>query len=634
MNATGRGVLALGLTLGLIGAPAAWGQDASCPLPEKDRACCNAGPSYTADPSCDPLWALRQIGALEPEAAGLDGAGVTVAHVDVGLAQPPPDKRRHPQLEGAHIEVHSADGELLPLFRYGDCRAEHNCAPRDTKAQLEPIDALRRRLELATQPGHGTRTSSVLVSPKGSEPYDVRGIAPGARLVPYLVTGGTILSQGRMLQTADAFVTAAAEDRLPLLGTPPDPGSNRVDVLSISMGIRSPDPALEAALRMAEREGIIVVAAAGQGPLPTSSVRFPAQYPGAVAVTGTHVDGRPWRTAGRGPAVAVAAPACGVWRANWEPRGDLEVAVVGRGQGTSFSTPLVAGAAALWIQKHTRVALDARYGRTGVPAAFRYLLVHAGHRTPEDLCKLAQPTPGRSTEAEWPASAREAVCPTVLPTWDLKRRGAGILAVDRLLAAPLPTAQQVCEEVYCTRGAVDWDMVCPPGSEGRRDAAAVDALLRESSKADVDEERFTFVNGVSLFGKPFGGVSLASLSPTLSFGVIFSDHHRTEPKGLILQAHGATRGFKLGAGYVRSFEYSPFGHSRRFEGGRFPGFGPTVGVALRGAYMRASRANFVGPELELVFYRVKLEVGYFRRLGAAPSDGKRGRVTVALGTGF
>jgi hypothetical protein len=606
-------------------------------------------PNKKSDPSCEHSWALRHVGAIEAhrrlraEYQGREpGHGVVVAHIDTGIAEPPPRREMHPSLNDKAILTTDAEGNRLPLFFYGDCDARANCAPRDQRAGKEPADMLvRTPLPFATQPGHGTGTSSILIArgtlgPDG-ECDEVCGIAPGVRLIPYLVTGGVILSHGRALQVGNAIKSVADENRL----TPSDERPRerrRVDVITLSMGIRSPDPELEAAVRYAESQGVIVIAAAGQGPLEPSHVRFPAQYPSVIAVSGTNVEATPWRlghprsyppSAGRGPEVTISAPAADVWRADWNNEGGREVANIGRGRGTSFAAPLVAGTAALWIQHFTRAGLDKRYGRAAVPAAFRYWLTQHGYRTPPEMCDLVK------------GLGKAGVCANQNYRWDIENKwGKGIVAADRLLGPEgldgpdettrlevLPTAREVCQDVYRRRGQVDLGMVCPPGSPGR------DETVLTESPPKQDQEKRTYTSGIALLGRPFGQGPI--WHPAISYGIIFSDHDLREPKGFMVQGTAAVRSFKGMIGFAQGFQYSPFGHSRRYEVGMIPGFGPTVGYAIKAGYMRAVSNDFLGGQLEIVVYRYKFEIGPFWRIGSnTDPDVKHRYWTWSFGFGF
>lgn len=621
-------------------------------LPQADRECA-PGANMASSASCDLQWNLKQTGLLEAWKLVRDvrgevpaGNGVVIAQVDTGVIDQPetdsphngdvdlrPDQM-HPMLRpgpGAphRIVITTRDGRRLPLSFYADPKgrrsgcsaADHlgqECAARDTSAEVAPRDflesshvpGLSQVASAFQQPGHGTHTMSVLLQ-----------AAPGASVVPYKFTGGVFLTQGRSTQLALALHAIALEDRLA-------EGSGRMDVATMSVGRRSPAVELENAVRVAEMNGIILVAAAGQLPVVKGShTRFPAQYDGVIAVTGTRLDLKPWPYAGRGPRNAVAAPAAGVWRASWEREGKRLIPTFGRGNGTSFATPLVAATASLWIQYHTRAVLESRYGRAALPAAFRWVLTREGVRTPAEICRdLLKP----SENPEW-----VSICGAEdieKRGWDTASWGRGILAADKVLRAPLPDAADVCQDVMEHRGPTDYALVCPPGSPGyRAEHLALGPQIERPAPR-------TLVTGVSALGSPFGRG--AGITPTVSLGVIWSEHEIEAPRGLFTQAEIGHRGdFKLGLGGAFAAEYSPQGHSRHLEVGALPGFGPAIGFALKAIYIRtreevaggSGSRNWLGPELEVVFYRWRLQIASVRPID---SSGKGWRMAWSLGHGF
>jgi hypothetical protein len=172
------------------------------------------------------------------------------------------------------------------------------------------------------------------------------------------------------------------------------------DVISMSLGGRA-FFGLERAINDAVRRDIIVVNAAGNC---IGMVVAPASYDNAIAVGATNAENKPWKGSSKGRAVDISAPGEDVYVAD---------AVTGAtgiesspGNGTSFATAAVAGAAASWIAFH---------GRDRIKAA-------QGSLTRRDLFVQAMQ-----------ASAR------VPQGWDAQRYGTGILNLDKLLRQPLGT---------------------------------------------------------------------------------------------------------------------------------------------------------------------------------------------------
>lgn len=584
------------------------------------------------DPSCDPDWAPRQVGAfrawaiLEKKAsvAGAPGTGVFIAQMDSGYTD-------HPELgntgghwdDGALLLYDRRDRRLPLKFKEaGDpkqsgCSAseEDGCAPADERARKDPRDPVSRfgfeplNLLPVRQPGHGTKTASIIVSPRGRELESgeggfgwVTGVAPGARILPFQVTGGSVLSEGRSTQMAEGIQAAA------LLGEP------RVHVLTVSFGRRSPDPRLEAAVRLAEHRGVILVAAGGQT---IASVTFPGQYGSVIAVAGTEVDGGPWRSGGRGPDALVAAPAVDVWRAGFDDHseGYARAPSLERGQGTSFAAPLVASAAAIWLQRYGGwEKVRKHFGQPAVHAAFEYALRHHGHRSPEQLCILAQ-------QEGWPNQAE--VCRHAREAWDTEKFGRGILAIDLLIEADaLPDPVAVCADVYRRRGAEDYDRICPEGSPGRADATTG---LLEHPPLSQKAPRPTLLFGTSV-GRPFGKGS--PFGPAVTGAVVFSSFTKTAPRGLLLQGKWIGSNWSAGLGYATLIEYNG-SKDAKDKSSILPGFGPGFGAGVKAAFLRSGGRNYLGIEAEIVALKLKLMAGRFWSLESSPS-----RWTLDAGVGF
>jgi hypothetical protein len=124
-------------------------------------------------------------------------------------------------------------------------------------------------------------------------------------------------------------------------------------VINLSFGGEDEDPMLRDAIMFAYRSGSLVVAAAGNEGLEGSPKGYPAAYPHVLTVGATNESGRVASFSTVAPTVDLVAPGVRIPVAeplSEEPTGYLEV------PGTSFSAPLVAGAAA-WVWT-TRPDLD------------------------------------------------------------------------------------------------------------------------------------------------------------------------------------------------------------------------------------------------------------------------------------
>lgn len=324
------------------------------------------GGSLTEGAPTNPEWSVEKVHAgaarklLDARGKGY-GAGIRIGHPDTGFTQ-------HPELPLALI----------------DQEADHDFVNDDGSAVDPLVDGPARN------PGHGTSTASVIVSPRGAQgvgyAHHVTGIAPEARLVPLRV--GKSVIQWSQKNLRDAIYHATAES---------------CHVISISLG-GLPSGSLHAAIQHAVSQGVIVLAAAGNY---VRIVVWPARYDEVIAVAACNEDDEPWSGSSRGREVDVAAPGEAVYRAYWREDEDGALkADVDPSSGTSYAVATVAGVAALWLAYNGRDALLARYPGAALPRVFARLLA---------------------------ATCRPDI---TLPDGF----GNGVVDAGRLLAAPLPSA--------------------------------------------------------------------------------------------------------------------------------------------------------------------------------------------------
>ena len=120
----------------------------------------------------------------------------------------------------------------------------------------------------------------------------------------------------------------------------------------VNMSFAGPaDPAIHRALEAAHRNGVVLIAAAGNAG-PKSPPLYPAADPEVIAVTATDAQNRLLPVANRGRYIAVAAPGTDLLVAI--PNGGYEVS-----SGTSYSAAEVSGIAALLIQRNPALRPDA-----------------------------------------------------------------------------------------------------------------------------------------------------------------------------------------------------------------------------------------------------------------------------------
>ena len=241
----------------------------------------------------------------------VDWRDVTVGHIDTGVTTNP-------------VFRWNSRGESdFMLTQYGANFRELSQTPND------PLD-------YDGEPGHGTRTSSVLT---GNLPGTFVGVAPTVRVVPYRVTNSVVLSKKiRRANIANAIRHAV--------------DINRCDVISISLGwpLLSwfSDRPMGEAVDYAYENGVIVVAAGGQI---VDAVCYPGKYYRSIGVGGVEADYSVWQKYGNEMQsfIDVWAPASPIYRANTEIVNGQEEYKYGYGDGTSYATVHVAGAAAMWL---------------------------------------------------------------------------------------------------------------------------------------------------------------------------------------------------------------------------------------------------------------------------------------------
>jgi subtilisin family serine protease len=303
-----------------------------------------------------------------------------------------------------------------PELRQG-ANYEYARARNHLDTRKDARDTLDFNNPLGWHPSHGVQTASVLMSAEGHpnlspssypEPADrfVSGVAPGATLIPSLVTIDFVyLLDWNTSALAKAIWYATSQDD--------------VGVISISLG-RLTLPyeekwgtsmiSLDKALRHARNEGIVVCAAAGQaftfldswiGPI------FPGNHPDTICVAACDSENNKPLWGFYGPEVDISAPGVDIWiatskRTRQDPQ-ERHI-IQNNGEGSSYATAIVAGACALWQAHHGRANLIQRYGKGRIFEIFKTALQESCH------------TPAN---------------------WDVDR-GKGVLDADALLKMPLP----------------------------------------------------------------------------------------------------------------------------------------------------------------------------------------------------
>lgn len=242
-------------------------------------------------------WAIDQINADDVWET-TQGEGVTVAVVDTGIAE------EHPFLEDKDI----LDGQ-----------------------SFAGSDELNARVDTD---GHGTGVAAAVLY-----------AAPQATILPVRVYP----------TTADiGFSTGAGQDHFDGIRWAADNGA---DVIVISwievLAGEGREPAADflEAVQYAIDKDIVVVAGGGNDP-ELERVPNPASFPGVVAVTGTDKDGNPWSMSTTGPEMVLAGPADTMIFPDPQTVSFGEEPLYFQAAGTSATSGIVGGAAALVRAAH------------------------------------------------------------------------------------------------------------------------------------------------------------------------------------------------------------------------------------------------------------------------------------------
>jgi subtilisin family serine protease len=325
-----------------------------------------------------------------------------------------------PHVAWGNIRVAHLDTGYTEHPAFGDWTAGTQwLQPAEGLNRREPGTAPRDSLTYEGNPGHGTRTCSVLCGdavpvPGTPLPTGELGVAPRLPVVPCRIVNSVVLTPEYNREAVAAGIRHAI--------------TRRCQVVSMSLGIPFmpffATGGMGHAVDEAYEAGLILVAAGGQV---VDSVCYPAKYSRTIGVGGVTPARRIWfRYRVGGEMIDVWAPAADVQRADpLATEGAVAVRPVegadpgmsglssesssggyGSGAGTSYATVHVAAAAAMWL-----VARGAE--------------IAAGY-----------PQPWQRIEA-FRLLLQATAIPLVGPQLE---NGTGILNIEALLRAPLPAA--------------------------------------------------------------------------------------------------------------------------------------------------------------------------------------------------
>ncbi len=274
-----------------------------------------------------------------------------IAQVDCGIT-------KHPAIANWPREDRSLGRDFLKSN-------EGSGSGIDGEAFVGPL-VTNRSIPPLIWPNHGTSTAYMILGDASVAREDGKpapgGVLPDARLIPYRISRSIVsMNGGRMMS---AFDDALAND---------------CKVITVSHMVAFRPKTVDAALAKAYEAGVIVCAAAGSHflPLRRSFSRI-ATSPMAIGVGCAMHDDVPWHLTHASPTLDVLAPAYDIvspFTNHNLGRGELTYGFF-VSEGSSYATPLVAAAAALWVEHHGD-ALD-RYSEKWMRVeAFKHCLRHS-----------------------------------------------------------------------------------------------------------------------------------------------------------------------------------------------------------------------------------------------------------------
>lgn len=241
---------------------------------------------------------LISLMLLTPAAYAAEGEGLRVAVIDTGIST-------------AAVDSERIDGGTN---------------------YIRPQDDLEDKL------GHGTAVSAIIV---GSEAARITGICPAATLVPLVYA--TKDENGKQVKGDTAMVAQAIYDAIDVY---------HCDIINISSGSTGGSKRLREAVEYAEKKGVLVISCAGNGQADNpDTIYYPGGYESVICVGAANSDGTIAAFSQQNDTVDLLALGT-----------DLRLASIKgtriRGEGTSYATAIVTGAAAQIWTKHPNLTAN------------------------------------------------------------------------------------------------------------------------------------------------------------------------------------------------------------------------------------------------------------------------------------
>lgn len=256
--------------------------------------------------------------------AGLTGEGVSVAVIDSGL-----------NVSHLDVPVKVARGRYYYYREKADGKWTFTVNGVTKRYGYYSSDYVMDNL------GHGSMVSGIIAANTNnrSDSYTggIAGAAPNATIIPIRCFTATQGHIGGYASNLISGVNYAVQ--------------NGADIINMSWGLREESLSLKNALTTAANSGCILIAAAGNDG--TSAIQYPAVYDNVISVGSVDRTGKLSDFSQRSNKVNICAPG-GNNSGTRQPiysLGSSSSSAINYGVGTSFSAPLIAGAAAL-LKEH------------------------------------------------------------------------------------------------------------------------------------------------------------------------------------------------------------------------------------------------------------------------------------------
>ncbi|GAA2517138.1 S8 family serine peptidase [Streptomyces gobitricini] len=180
--------------------------------------------------------------------------------------------------------------------------------------------------------GHGTSMAELIAGTgKGG---GLKGLAPGAKIIPYRVSDTELQNQEKVNAFDMEQAIRAAVD-------------SEAHIINVSMGSEYYNTAIRDGVKYAQRKGKLLFASSGNEATKGNKKAYPAAYPEAIAVAASGPDGNVGDYSVHGAFVDIAAPGSEI-----PTYCDKALTRYCLSQGTSIATAIASASAALIWSKH------------------------------------------------------------------------------------------------------------------------------------------------------------------------------------------------------------------------------------------------------------------------------------------